>query len=179
MPTSRPNTNTHFRTFQTSPLRTPAIRFRRSPADFPGDHEWISYTASVVKTPGAAALWPVAKHVITPTVSAAIDTHLARNPNQPSYIELNVCLWRSRMSTLSLALDADRFRLFLGQLRPTHHNITHDGIAQELPFAITGLNRQEFAGSRPMARIQSCRLPTTASTPVPIQPPHPHRSADH
>ena len=56
----------------------------------PVDYDaWISYTASVVKTPGAAALWPVAKNVITPTVSAVIDTHLARNPNQPSFIELN------------------------------------------------------------------------------------------
>jgi len=50
---------------------------------------WIAYTASLVKTPGAAALWPVAKTVITPTVCAVIDAHLARNPNQPSFIELN------------------------------------------------------------------------------------------
>jgi hypothetical protein len=56
----------------------------------PVDYEaWLSYTASVVKTPGAAALWPVAKNVITPTVSAVIDAHLARNPDQPSFIELN------------------------------------------------------------------------------------------
>ena len=56
----------------------------------PVDYDaWIAYTASLVKTPGAAALWPTAKNVITPTVSAVIDTHLARNPNQPSFIELN------------------------------------------------------------------------------------------
>src|SRR5260221_3848516 len=56
----------------------------------PVDYDaWIAYTASLVKTPGAAALWPVAKNVITSTVSAVIDTHLARNPNQPSFIELN------------------------------------------------------------------------------------------
>jgi hypothetical protein len=56
----------------------------------PVDYDaWIAYTASLVKAPGAAALWPMAKTVITPTVSAVIDTHLARNPNQPSFIELN------------------------------------------------------------------------------------------
>ena len=56
----------------------------------PVDYDaWIAYTASLVKTPGAAALWPIAKNVITPTVSAVIDAHLARNPNQPSFIELN------------------------------------------------------------------------------------------
>ena len=56
----------------------------------PVDYDaWIAYTASLVKTPGAAALWPMTKKVITPTVSAVIDAHLARNPNQPSFIELN------------------------------------------------------------------------------------------
>lgn len=56
----------------------------------PVDYDaWIAYTASLVKTPGAAALWPMTKKVITPTVSAVIDAYLARNPNQPSFIELN------------------------------------------------------------------------------------------
>ena len=56
----------------------------------PVDYDaWIAYTASLVKTPGAAALWPIAKNVITPTVSAVIDAYLERNPNQPSFIEIN------------------------------------------------------------------------------------------
>ena len=56
----------------------------------PVDYDaWLSYTASLVRTPGGAALWSVAKSVITPTVSAVIDDHLKRNPNQPSFLELN------------------------------------------------------------------------------------------
>ena len=56
----------------------------------PVDYDaWLSYTAAVVKTPGAAALWPVAKTIIKPTISTAIEAHLARNPDQPSFIELN------------------------------------------------------------------------------------------
>ena len=56
----------------------------------PVDYDaWLSYTASLVRTPGGAALWPVAKLVITPTVCALIDDYLKRNPNQPSFLEVN------------------------------------------------------------------------------------------
>jgi hypothetical protein len=50
---------------------------------------WLSFTASLVKTPGGAALWPTAKAIITPTVCDVIDDYLEHNPNQPSFIELN------------------------------------------------------------------------------------------
>jgi hypothetical protein len=50
---------------------------------------WLAYTASLVKTPGGAALWPVVKTVITPTISVVVDAHLARHPNQRSFIDLN------------------------------------------------------------------------------------------
>jgi len=57
------------------------------PVDFDA---WLSYTASLVKTPGGGALWPIAKTVITPTVTEVIDAHLTRNPDQRSFIDLNV-----------------------------------------------------------------------------------------
>jgi len=48
---------------------------------------WLSYTASLVRTPGGAALWPTAKRVITPTVTAAIDAYLQKHAEGPSFIE--------------------------------------------------------------------------------------------
>jgi hypothetical protein len=54
------------------------------------DYEaWLAYTASLVRTPGGVALWPVAKSVITPTVSAMIDDYLKLTPDQPSFLDLN------------------------------------------------------------------------------------------
>jgi len=50
---------------------------------------WLSFTASLVKTPGGSTLWPTAKAIITPTVCDVIDGYLEHNPNQPSFIELN------------------------------------------------------------------------------------------
>ena len=50
---------------------------------------WLSFTASLVKTPGGSTLWPTAKAIITPTVCAVIERYLEHNPNQPSFIELN------------------------------------------------------------------------------------------
>ena len=49
---------------------------------------WLSYTASLLKTPGGAAMWPVAKRVITPTVVGVVDAYLASHPDQPSFIDL-------------------------------------------------------------------------------------------
>ena len=57
---------------------------------------WLSFTASLVKTPGGSALWPTAKAIITPTVCAVIEGYLARNPNQPSFIALNPLFKSSR-----------------------------------------------------------------------------------
>jgi hypothetical protein len=50
---------------------------------------WLAFTASLVKTPGGSALWPIAKTIVTPTLSRVIDEYLERHPNQPSFIELN------------------------------------------------------------------------------------------
>ena len=56
----------------------------------PEDYDaWLSYTASLAKTPGGAALWPVAKKVMTPTVMTVIEAHLTGHPDQPSFIDLN------------------------------------------------------------------------------------------
>jgi hypothetical protein len=50
---------------------------------------WLSFTASLVKTPGGSTLWPTAKAIITPTVCDVIEDYLEHNPNQLSFIELN------------------------------------------------------------------------------------------
>ena len=49
---------------------------------------WLKYTASLVTTPGGAALWPHAEAVITPTVRNLINDFLERNPDHPSFIQL-------------------------------------------------------------------------------------------
>ncbi len=50
---------------------------------------WLKYTASLVTTPGGAAIWPYAEATITPTISVVINDYLERNPDHPSYIQLN------------------------------------------------------------------------------------------
>jgi hypothetical protein len=50
---------------------------------------WLAFTASLVKSPGGSTLWPTAKAIITPTVCDVIERYLERNPNQPSFTELN------------------------------------------------------------------------------------------
>lgn len=50
---------------------------------------WLYYVASLFKCPGGADMWPFIKTSITPTIRDLIEGFLARNPNHPSYLELN------------------------------------------------------------------------------------------
>ena len=54
------------------------------------DYEtWLRYSASLIRTPGGAAVWPTLKAILTPTVTEAIDAYLDKYPDQPSYLDLN------------------------------------------------------------------------------------------
>ena len=50
---------------------------------------WLRYTASLVTTPGGAAIWPYVETTITPTIRELINDYLERNPDHPSLIQLN------------------------------------------------------------------------------------------
>jgi hypothetical protein len=47
---------------------------------------WLDYTASLLRTPGGAAMWPHCEQVITPTIANLINTELSQN-NAPSFIQ--------------------------------------------------------------------------------------------
>ncbi len=50
---------------------------------------WLYYTASMVTTPGGTAIWPYIEATLTPSTVDLINNYLERNPDQPSYIQLN------------------------------------------------------------------------------------------
>lgn len=47
---------------------------------------WLDYTASLLRTPGGAEMWPHCEKVITPTIANLINTELEEN-QAPSFIE--------------------------------------------------------------------------------------------
>ena len=49
---------------------------------------WLTYTASLARTPGGFAIWPQVEAVITPTIAKLINDELDRHPDRPSFIEL-------------------------------------------------------------------------------------------
>ncbi len=50
---------------------------------------WLYYTASMVTTPGGTSIWPYIEATLTPSTVDLINNYLERNPDQPSYIQLN------------------------------------------------------------------------------------------
>lgn len=53
------------------------------------DYEaWLTYTATLLRTPGGSAMWPHCEKVITPTVANLVNDCIAKNPDGPSFIEL-------------------------------------------------------------------------------------------
>ncbi len=50
---------------------------------------WLKFAASLVTTPGGTAIWPYAETTLTPSTVDVINDYLERNPDHPSYIELN------------------------------------------------------------------------------------------
>ena len=48
---------------------------------------WLDYTASLISTPGGAAMWVHCEKVITPTVSNLINNYVRDNPTTPSFIQ--------------------------------------------------------------------------------------------
>ncbi|MFT4799239.1 hypothetical protein [Congregibacter sp.] len=53
------------------------------------DYEaWLAYTATLLRSPGGAAMWPHCEKVITPTVSNLVNKAIAENPDGPSFIDL-------------------------------------------------------------------------------------------
>jgi hypothetical protein len=54
------------------------------------DHDaWLYYVASLFKTPGGREMWPYITTSITPTIRDLIEAYLAKNPDHPSYLDLN------------------------------------------------------------------------------------------
>ena len=49
---------------------------------------WLTYTASLARTPGGAAIWPHVAAVITPTIAKLIKEEVDQHPDRPSFIEL-------------------------------------------------------------------------------------------
>ena len=49
---------------------------------------WLAYTASILRTPGGAEVWPQVAAIVEPTIRNALQEHLASQPDQPSLIEL-------------------------------------------------------------------------------------------
>ena len=49
---------------------------------------WLTYTVSLARTPGGAAMWPHVEAVITPTIAKLINEELEQYPDRPSFIEL-------------------------------------------------------------------------------------------
>lgn len=48
---------------------------------------WLDYTASLIATPGGAAMWVHCEKVITPTVSTLINSYIRDNSTTSSFIE--------------------------------------------------------------------------------------------
>lgn len=49
---------------------------------------WLTYTATLLRTPGGAAMWPHCEKVITPTVASLVNDCIAKNPDGPSFTDL-------------------------------------------------------------------------------------------
>lgn len=50
---------------------------------------WIYYVASLFQCPGGRAMWPYITTTITPTIRELIEGYLRKNPEHPSYLDLN------------------------------------------------------------------------------------------
>ena len=50
---------------------------------------WLYYVASLFKCPGGRDMWPYITTTITPTIRDLIEDYLRRNPDHPSYLDLN------------------------------------------------------------------------------------------
>ena len=49
---------------------------------------WLGYTVAILRTPGAAEVWPQVAAIITPTIRGALQNHLDENPDHPSLLDL-------------------------------------------------------------------------------------------
>jgi hypothetical protein len=49
---------------------------------------WLTYTASLFRTPGGAAMWPYLEQVLTPTIRECLDDYLKGNPDEPSFLQV-------------------------------------------------------------------------------------------
>ena len=49
---------------------------------------WLAYSASLVKTPGGAAIWPYIEAIFTPPVVKVINARLAQDPAHPSFLDM-------------------------------------------------------------------------------------------
>lgn len=50
---------------------------------------WLSFTASLMTTPGGGEIWGQVKKQLTPTVAKAIDDYIVAHPDAPSFIDIN------------------------------------------------------------------------------------------
>ena len=56
-----------------------------SEADY---NTWLVYVGSFVRTPGGKELWPQVAKVVSQDVRKVLDTHLIKEPNLPSLIDM-------------------------------------------------------------------------------------------
>ena len=50
---------------------------------------WLSFTASIVTTPGGREMWELIKVQLTPTVVRAMDDYILASPELPSLLDIN------------------------------------------------------------------------------------------
>lgn len=50
---------------------------------------WLYYVASLFQCPGGRDMWPYITTTITPTIRELIEDYLKKNPDHPSYLDLN------------------------------------------------------------------------------------------
>ena len=50
---------------------------------------WVYYTATLIQTPGGKKVWPLIAITVTPNVRDTLNDFIERNPETPSYLELN------------------------------------------------------------------------------------------
>lgn len=50
---------------------------------------WLSFTTSLVTTPGGKKIWELMKLQLTPTVAEAVDKYISEHPDAPSILDVN------------------------------------------------------------------------------------------
>jgi hypothetical protein len=60
---------------------------------------WLTYTASLLRTPGGSVMWRYCEIAITPTVADILNRELDRDPDAPSFTDLIPLFRRDEEST--------------------------------------------------------------------------------